>query len=310
MGKHPPCRLGALPVAELPFNARVYAQYPCARHTDELRQYYLRSFEKWCASKNLTPWPLTAEALLQFASESAATKSYWTIRGGVRVISLEERKRSGVDLFALPAMQRLLNGIKRDRPPQPVQPLRPSQLNKLLDFRPRTAPQRVGCAIVLLSYCCGLNMIEHANFRVEMVRFEGDGAWIEGLSDDRPRFYVGPAQNPNRCPVRALRELVANRQHGPMYLGARCRSPERGLSYQGIVVELGRLGRIAGVSPLSNNRIRLAGMIEQSKKIDIVRLAHFHGYRKVGALANLLGRYLPTSVGAWKRQRRARTSER
>jgi hypothetical protein len=46
------------------------------------------------------------------------------------------------------------------------------------------------------------------------------------------------------------------------------------------------------VTPLSNDRIRVAGLLEQIQHIDIVRLAHFHGYRHVEPLANLLGRYV------------------
>ena len=51
-------------------------------------------------------------------------------------------------------------------------------------------------------------------------------------------------------------------------------------------------------------------MVEQSKKIDVVRLAHFHGYRGVEAMADLLGRLVPTSVAAWKRRRRTRGRDR
>jgi len=299
----PPCRPGTLPVSDLPAAARVYAELPYSPVTEVTRQYHLRVYERWCAAVGEAPWPPTLEGLMRFAAERAQTKAYFTVREHVRTVSMVERKRSGVDLYAAPAMQQLLEGVKRDHRPRPVQPLRRSQLDALFDFRPQRSAQRVGRGIALLAYCCGFTIGEHVRLRVEMVRFAGEGAWIEELGDDRPLFYVGPARNPDRCPVRALSELIGTREVGPVFRGARCRSADGSFRYMGVERNLRCLGRAAGVTPLSNDRLRLAGMIEQSRNIDIVRLAHFHGYRGIEGFADLLGRHVPTSVAVWKRRR-------
>jgi hypothetical protein len=282
-------------VAALPDAARFYATFPYSPVTEHARLYHLGTYERWCRDRAEEPWPPTLERLLRYAADRAQTKAFFTVREHVRIVSMVERKRTGTDHYAHPTMQLLLEGLKRERPPAPVQPLRPAQVDKLLSFRPCRVAQHRNRAMVLLSYAAGFSLTEHARLRCEMISFERDGAVISELGEDRPYFFIGPATNPDRCPVEALRRLVGEHTTGPVYRSSRCRTVDKRLQYQALAGEFAHFGRVAGVTPLSNDRIRLAGLLEQNQHIDIVRLAHFHGYRHVEPLADLLGRYVSVS---------------
>jgi hypothetical protein len=236
--------------------------------------------------------------MMEFSADRAKNCSYYTVRESVRIVSSVERRGSGVDLFARPELQLLLEGILRERPPCPVLPLRPAQVEKLFAYRPRTKAQcRVRVAL-LLSYAAGLGLSEHVGMRCEMVEFTPHGATVSEVAPDRPLLFIGMARDQARCPVRALRELIGERERGPLYTSPRSRGKEKGLTYDGLGCEIRRFGTWAGVVPLSNERVRFAGIIEQARHIDIVRLAHYHGYRSAGALAAHLGRYIDVSSGA------------
>ncbi len=302
-----PSRPGSLPVSKLPDDARAFAELPYAPFTEEARQYHLRAYERWCTGRARAPWPTDLETLLEFAADRAPGRSYYTIREHVRIVSMVERKRTGVDLYAHCAMRKALEGIKRECPPRPVQPLRPSQVDRLFAYRPRTNSHELIRTMALLSYAAGFTLLEHHRFRCEMIGFVGEAATIEGLGADRPLFHIGPAQEPERCPVRALRGTVAGRSEGWVYTTARSRRVDKHFSYDGLGQELGRFGAAAKVSPLSNDRIRIAGLIEQARNIDVVRLAHFHGYRSVNGLAALLGRYIEVNAAIrWSAARRSK----
>ncbi len=299
------CRPGTLPVAQLPDDARAFAELPYAPFTEEARQFHLRAYERWCAGRARVPWPTSLQTLLEFAADRAPGRSYYTIREHVRVVSMVERARSGIDLYAHCAMRKALEGIKRDCPPRPVAPLRPSQISLLFAYRPKTAAHQVIRTMALLSYAAGFTLSEHHKFRCEMVTLTDEGATIEGLGDDRPLFHIGPAQDAERCPVRALRATIGRRSDGYVYTTVRSRRLDKHFSYDGLGQELARYGRAAGVTPLSNDRIRIAGLVEQARNIDIVRLAHFHGYRSVNTLAGLLGRYIEVNAALrWSTARR------
>jgi len=285
-------RAGSLPVARLPVPARSFAELPYSTVTETSRQYHLRTYERWCGERGEEPWPPTLERLLRYAADRAQTKAFYTVREHVRIVSMVARKRTGQDLYAHPTLQSLLEGVKRERPPAPVRALRPSQVDKLLSYRPCTASQHRDRGIVLLSYAAGFTLSDHDALRCEMVGFGEDGATISELSADRPHFVIGRAKDPDRCPVEALRALIGERTSGPVYISSRCRARDKRLSYLGVAGEIAHYGRAAGVTPLSNDRIRLSGMLEQVQHVDIVRLAHFHGYRYVEPLAQLLGRYV------------------
>ena len=295
MRVYPVSRANSLAVEQLPIAARAFAELPYSAVTEVSRQYHVRIYERWCRERAEQPWPPTLERLLRYAADRAQSKAFYTVREHVRIVSMIERKRTGQDLYAHPMVQTLLEGIKRERPPAPVRPLRPSQIEKLLSFRPRHVSQRRNRAIVLLSYTAGFTLNDHVGFRCEMVSFGDEGATVSELSEDRPHFVIGPAADPDRCPVVALRALLGERTSGPVYVSSRCRRRDKGLPYLAIAGEIKYFGRAAGVTPLSNDRIRLAGLLEQIQHIDIVRLAHFHGYRHVEPLAQLLGRYVAVS---------------
>jgi hypothetical protein len=294
MPRIPVSRADSLPVAGLPSVARAFAELPYSPVTQVSWNYHLRTYERWCRDRKETPWPPTLERLLRFAADRAQTKAFFTVRNDVRIVSMVERKRSGLDLYAHPLLKTLLEGIKRERPPAPVRPLRPSQVEKLLSFRPERATQHRNRTIVLLSYAAGFGLNDHAALRCEMVSFGEEGATISGLSEERPYFMIGRATEPARCPVEALRALIGERTSGLVYPSRRRRA-DPGLRYEPIAQAIQLFGVATGVTPLSNDRIRLAGLLEQVQHIDIVRLAHFHGYRHVEPLAQLLGRYVPTS---------------
>lgn len=297
MGAPRPSRAGSLPVAQLPNEARAFAELPYADFTEASRLYHLRTYERWCARHEIAPWPPTLTVLLEFAAERAQTCAYYTVRAHVRIVSMEERKRSGVDYYAYPELQRALDGIRRRRPPRPVPPLRPAQVEQLFAYRPTTAAQRRARAMLLLSYAAGFSLLEHVRLRCEMVEFAEDGVTIRELGADRPRIFIGKGQDLERCPVRALRELVGARTAGFIY-SPRSRSHDRHYHYDGAHHLIATYGRAAGIAPLSNDRVRLAGLVEQARHIDIVRLAHFHGYRTPATLATLLGRYVEIGAGA------------
>jgi hypothetical protein len=298
-------RPGALPVEQLPELIRTFADLPYAPFTEAARQYHLRTYVAWCAERQRPPWPPTLSGLMQYAADRAPGHSYFTVREHVRIVSMVERRRSGIDLYARIEMQQLLDGIRRDSPPRPVLPLRPAQVHELLAYRPATGTQRLVRSALLLSYAAGLSLSEHNRIRCEMIVFERQGATISDLGPDRPLVFIGAARDIDRCPVRALRQLVGERTSGPLYTSVRSRGKEKGWTYWGLGAEMGRYGRTANVAPLSNDRIRLAGLIEQARHIDLVRLAHFHGYRSVNTLAALLGRYIEVNAGTrFPRRRR------
>jgi integrase len=303
MRRYPVSRGGTLAVAQLPDAARSYAELPYSAVTEMSRQYHLRTYERWCAEHRIAPWPPTLQTLMVYAAERAQTKAFFTVREHLRNVCLVERKRSGTDLFASPALHDLLDGIKRDRPPAPVLPLRAAQIEALFSYCPTTKAMRNIRCILLLSYTAGFTLNEHAELSCNMLTFKDDGVWIKGL-DRRPAFFVGSAKDPARCPVVALRALTSGRMVGPVYHSSRARSVHKGLKYRGIAHMIGRYGRLAGVKPLSNDRVRLAGMIEQSRGIDVVRLAHFHGYRHVLSVARRLGCH-SSSGDRYRRQARS-----
>jgi hypothetical protein len=104
-----------------------------------------------------------------------------------------------------------------------------------------------------------------------------------------------------------LRATVDGRTEGWVYTTVRSPRRDKQFSYDGLGHELARYGRAAGVTPLSNDRIRIAGLIEQARNIDMVRLAHFHGYRSVTGLAALLGRYVEVNAAIqWRAARRSK----
>jgi hypothetical protein len=293
MSRKPLVRPGTVPVNELPDAARAYGDLPYSIVTNQSRQYHLRFYERWCAEHNMPAWPATLERLLTFAASCAKTQAYYTIRGHLLVITMVERKRSGIDLFADSRMYHFLGGLKRVKPPQPVSPLRADRVDALLAYQPKFKSQRTTRTIILLSYTAGFTLNDHANFRCEMVTFDEDGAMIEGLDLDRHLFHIGLGSDPDRCPVRALRALIDGRTAGPVYWSSRAHTPDGALSYRGIACDIQHYGRAAAITPLSNERIRLAGMIEQARHVDFVRLAHFHGYRQAETLARLLGHHIP-----------------
>jgi hypothetical protein len=288
--RYPVSRAGTVAVSELPSGARAYAELPYSPVTETSRQYHLRTYERWCADRDIRPWPPTLQTLLVYAADRAQTKAFFTVREHVRNVCLVERKRSGRDLFAHPALHRLLEGVKRERPPAPVLPLRAAQVEQLFSFEPATDSQRTIRCILLLTYGAGLTLNEHARLMCEMLVFTDEGVWIEGL-DRRSALFVGRAKDRTRCPVEALCGLVAGRMLGPVYYARRAHSSNKGLKYSGIANLIAMYGHSAGVTPLSNDRVRHAGMIEQSRGIDVVRLAHFHGYRSAESIAQLLGRH-------------------
>lgn len=294
----------SLPLKDFPLSAQAFAELPYAAFTEQSRQYHLRTYERWCRERDEEPWPATLERLLRYAAQRAETKAYMTVRAHVRIVSVEQRKHGGHDLFAHPTMQTLLEGIKRERPPAPVRPLRPGEIDTLLNFRPKTTAQHRDRVIVLLAYAAGFGIDDHVALQCEMVRFSEHGAIISGLSEDRPHIVIGRAANPDRCPVEALRALIGDRTSGPVYRSSRSRSADKPLQYGVIAYQVAHFGRTAGVTPLSNTRIRLSGLLEQARQIDIVRLAHFHGYRSIETLAVLLGRYVGTSGQVKSRWRR------
>jgi hypothetical protein len=296
MAAYPVSRGGSLPVEQLPSVARTFSDLPYSAVTEISRKYHLQTYERWCRERGEKPWPPTLSRLMRYAADRAQTKAFFTVREHVRIVSMVERRRTGSDLYAHPTMQTLLEGIKRERPPAPVRPLRPSQVETLFSFQPCRAAQHRNRAIVLLSYSAGFTLGDHATLRCEMVSFAEEGAIVSGLSDDRPYFVIGRASDPQRCPVEALRTLIGERAEGFVYISSRCRAKDRHLPYSAIGGEIAGFGRAAGVRPLSNDRLRLAGMLEQIQHVDIVRLAHFHGYRQIEPLAQLLGRYVPTSA--------------
>lgn len=295
-------RAGAIPVSELPGPARTFAEIPYSTVTESSRQYHLRTYERWCRERREEPWPPTLERLLRYGAESARAKSYFTVREHLRIISMVERRRSGIDLYAHPTLQTLLQGVERERPPAPVLPLRSFQVERLFNYRPRTQAQHRMRAVCLLSYAAGFRVGNHVALNCDMVSFQTTGAIVSGLSDDRPVIFIGRAQNIDRCPVDALERLICGRSRGPVYLTHRNRVPDGRLSYNAVAVGSAIFGRAASVTPLSIDRIRLAGLLEQIQHIDIVRLAHFHGYRQAHQLANLLGRYV--AAGQFRKRRR------
>lgn len=136
-------------------------------------------------------------------------------------------------------------------------------------------------------------LLEHSRFRCEMITFTEHGAIIDDLNVDRPHFFIGRAKDVQQCPVAALELIVAGRTSGPVYRSKRFESPDRAIRYDSMACLIIDYGKTAGVQPVSADRVRLAGLLEQVQHIDIVRLAHFHGYRHVEPLADLLGRYVP-----------------
>lgn len=292
-------RTPSVPLGALPPEARHFAEFPYSPVTEKSRRYHLRVYADWCTENALDPWPATLPRLMRFAAERAPLVAYFTVREHVRIVSMMERKRGGPDFYAHPTMQTLLRGIKRDRPPEPVSPVRPSQLKKLLAYRPTTAAQQRTRVMILLSYAAGFRLGDHTRFRCEMVDFADNGAWIRGLSEERPLFYIGPSDEPENCPVRALRGLMRDRTAGPMYHCGRSRGPAGNATYCGTGEAFRDYGNVAGVTPLSIERIRVAGLIEQSKKIDLVRLGHFHGQHCIEDLARSLDRYVPFG-GRWR----------
>jgi hypothetical protein len=299
-----PVRVGTLPVAQLPSLALAFADLPYSPITQASFFYHLRTYERWCGERGEQAWPPTLERLLCYGADRAETKAYFTVREHLRIVSLVARKESGVDLFANPKVQELLQGVKRLRPPAPVLPLRPSQIERLFSYKPRTESQRRTRGMCLLTYGAGFRIREHARLRCEMVTIDEQGAVIRGLSESRLDLFIGRAKDPQRCPVRALEELIAGRVRGPVFRGSRCRAADGQLAYFSAAQEIERFGRAAGVTPLSFERLRLAGMLEQVRHIDAVRLAHFHGYRDPEHLASVLDRHVP--VAGYVRRRRHR----
>ena len=304
MGNYPSSRPNTLPVAALPDAARAFAELPYGPCTEASRQYHLRTYEAWCAQHGEEPWPPTLERLLRFGADRATTKAFYTVREHIRIVSMVERKRTGTNLYGHPSIQLLLRGLKRERPPAPVRPLRPSQMRALLAYEPPFPSQRQVRVMILLSYAAGFTLREHSRFRCEMITFTEHGAIIEGLDVDRPQFFIGRATDLEQCPVAALELLVAGRTSGPVYRSKRYESPDRAIRYDSMAWQMIRYGKTAGVEPLSADRVRLAGLLEQVQHIDVVRLAHFHGYRHVEPLAALLGRYVAVPYYR-KRARRA-----
>jgi hypothetical protein len=292
MGLYPSSRANTLAVAELPQPARAFAELPYGPCTELSRQYHLRTYEAWCAQHGEEPWPPTLERLLRFGADRATTKAYYTVREHIRNVSLVERKRTGTNLYGHPSIQMLLRGLKRERPPAPVRPLRPSQIHALLAYEPRYPSQRQVRVMILLSYAAGFTLRQHSNFRCEMITFNEQGAFIDDLDVDRPHFFIGRAKDLKQCPVAALELLVGGRTSGPVYRSKRYESADRAIRYDSMACQIINYGKTAGVHPISADRVRLAGLLEQVQHIDVVRLAHFHGYRHVEPLADLLGRYV------------------
>jgi len=283
-----------LAISDLPPNARAFANLPYSAVTEVARQYHLRSYETWCERRDIPPWPPTLTTLLMHAADCAQAAAFFTVKERIRVVSMVERKRSGVDLYLHSTMQKLLEGIRRENPSAPVSPLRRDQVDKLFSYVPATTAQRNMRCLLLLSYCAGFTLGEHVLLRCEMLRFVETGVWIEGLPR-RFSFFIGSAQNPERCPVAALRSLTSGRTVGPVFYSAHNRPRDQGYTYSGTRNMVSSYGRLAKASPLSNDRVRLAGMLEQSRHIDIVRLAHFHGYAHITSFAQLLNRYATRS---------------
>lgn len=297
--KSNPVRIGAIPVHDLPGPARAVAEFPYSVVTQTSRRYHRASYEAWCAEHNIAPWPPTLDNLLRYASHAARTKAYYTVRAHVLFVSLIERKRSGRDLASHPTMVALLDGLKRERPPAPPRPLRTTQIERLFSFEPNRLSRRTTQSLLLLTYCVGITLTHHLRLRCEMVSFEGENAIINGSDEDRPMIVIGPARSPARCPVRALRFLISGRSSGPLYHSSRGRID--GLSYAGTTGNIRSFGLAAGVTPLSNERVRLAGMIEQSRQIDMVRLAQFpwvserRKHRAGGRAAHDSGSFIQTA---------------
>lgn len=286
-------RAGAPAVGDLPAAARAVAEFPYSRVTEANRQYHLRAYESWCTRLNATAWPLALPTLLAYAVDAARTKAYLTVRAHILVVSMVERKRSGRDLARHPTITALLTGLKRDKPPQPPRPLKAEQIERLFSYEPESQPQQATRSLLLLTYTAGITLTDHIALRCEMISFEGERAIITGLNVDRPSIVIGAGRSSDRCPVQALRHLSFGRKSGPIYISVRGRTRELGgMQYYGLADNIRYFGLAAGVKPLSNERVRLAGMIEQSRNIDAVRLAQFHGYRSVENISSVVGRHI------------------
>ena len=306
-----PSASSAVPLSALSAQVQRYAAKPYGQNAQTARKYHLEAYETWCKKEHVQPFPLDLDRLLAFAAARAQTYAFFTVREDVRIVAMEHRKTTGEDLYSNTRIATLLHGLRRKRPPRPVLPLIPRDMERIIEHRGRTWKTRRSRVMAMLIWAAGFTLTELHHLDAEMLLFSDRGvdARFRDIFDVRDHIFVGRARDSARCPVAALEALLAEREisAGPVFFSTprRVTHVRFRLAYTGVIQAIRLLGIQVGFpARLSVERIRRGGLIAQSQHVDIVTLAHYHGLSAIEHLSSFIDANTERPARfKWKRRR-------
>lgn len=290
----PRSRSGKTAINDLSASVKRYATKPYRKNGQIAWDYHIAAYDRWCRERELDPFPLDVYRILEFAADRAQRYAFFNVRESVRLVAMQHRKMTGEDLYSNTRVATFLAGLRRTKPPRPLLPLQMSKYALIVDCVGKTWKTRRSRVMAMLIWNAGFTLRELHLLDVEMVSFNDKGANVRFPSSAayRERVFIGRAQESKSCPVLALEQLISERglKSGAIFNKTAKGNP--GVAYRLAVGAVGEavklLGKQVGIVPLTIERIRLGGIIAQSRNVDIVTLASYHGLRAIEHLANFV----------------------
>ena len=249
--------------------------------TRRLRRTAWDAFIAFCKGRNIVPYKNTEMAVALFIThmhaEGRSPNTIWAYSSCLRRV-FEERGLT-VDM-GHPNIRKLLSATRREgRPPKGKDPLRTEHVVAMLRATDNTPAGLQERALLLLIYAGACRRSEIVALDVEDLSFAPEGLTIhirKSKTDQEGhgrRVDIAYAERVDRCPIRAVRQLLNSRGYtsGPIF-----RSGRRGghlgdtrLSGQSVARIIKRLAKRAGLEGDFSGHSPRAGHITEAVRANV-----------------------------------------